>query len=95
MVFSSPLFLSSSLFIEEINNIEEIEKEGRGKKIKGGFSEMEKTLVMEVNDWWNKFDLVEKILIKDTIINLCDKEISPVRKKKYIEAIRKKLVVKE
>ena len=52
---------------------------------------MEKNLSMEINEWWNKFDLVEKILIKDTIINLCDKEISPVRKKKYTQALRKKL----
>ncbi|MBA7575390.1 hypothetical protein ES708_17214 [subsurface metagenome] len=56
---------------------------------------MRKNLSMEVNEWWNKFDLVEKILIKDTIINLCDKGISPIKKKKYIEVIRKKLVFKE
>jgi len=56
---------------------------------------MEKNLSMEVNAWWNSLDLVEKILIKDTIMNLCDKGISPIKKKKYIEAIRKKLVFKE
>ena len=56
---------------------------------------MEKNLSMEVNEWWNKFDLVEKILIKDTIINLCDKEISPAKKEKYIQAIREKLIFKK
>lgn len=56
---------------------------------------MEKNLLIEVNEWWNEFDLVEKILIKDTIINLCDKEISPVKKKKYIQDLRKKLIFKE
>lgn len=52
---------------------------------------MDKTLALEVNEWWNKFDLIEKILIKDTIINLCDREISPIKKEKYINAIREKL----
>ena len=56
---------------------------------------MEKTISAEVNEWWNGFDLIDKILIKDTIINLCDKETSPAKKKKYIEAIRKKLIFKE
>lgn len=56
---------------------------------------MVKTISEEINDWWNKFDLIEKILIKDTIINLCDKEISPAKQKKYIQAIRKKLIFKE
>lgn len=54
---------------------------------------MEKNLSMEINEWWNKFDLVEKILIKDTIINLCDKGTSPAKKKKYIQALRKKLIL--
>jgi len=52
---------------------------------------MEKNLSMEINEWWNKFDLVDKILIKDTIINLCNKETSPIKNKKYIDVIRKKL----
>jgi len=52
---------------------------------------MENNLSMEVNTWWNKFDLIEKILIKATIINLCDREMSPIKKEKYINAIRKKL----
>ena len=56
---------------------------------------MEKNLSMGVNEWWNKFDLVEKILMKDTIINLCDKEISPAKKEKYIQAIREKLIFKK
>lgn len=43
-----------------------------------------KNLTSELNDWWDKFDLVEKILIKDTIINLRDKGISPTKKKKSI-----------
>ncbi|MBA7525043.1 hypothetical protein ES705_17190 [subsurface metagenome] len=56
---------------------------------------MVKTISMELNAWWFSLDLVEKILIKDTIMNFCDKETSPVKEKKYIEAIRKKLVFKE
>jgi hypothetical protein len=52
---------------------------------------MGKTISEEINEWWNEFDLVEKILIKDTIINLCDKEISPAKKEKYIQAIRKRI----
>lgn len=56
---------------------------------------MEKTISAEINEWWNGFDLIDKILIKDTIINLCDKEISPDKKRKYINAIRKKLIFKK
>jgi hypothetical protein len=56
---------------------------------------MGKTISEEINEWWNKFDLIEKILIKDTIINLCDKEIFPAKKEKYIQAIRKKLIFKK
>ncbi|MBA7550584.1 hypothetical protein ES705_43103 [subsurface metagenome] len=56
---------------------------------------MERNLSMEINEWWNEFDLVGKILIKDTIINLCDRKISPAKKEKYIQAIRKKLVFKK
>lgn len=56
---------------------------------------MVKTISEEINEWWNKFDLIEKILIKDTIMNLCNKETSPAKEKKYKEAIRKKLVFKE
>jgi len=56
---------------------------------------MAKTISEEINDWWNKFDLIEKILIKDTIINLYDKKISPVKEKKYIQTIRKKLIFKK
>ena len=56
---------------------------------------MERNLSMEINEWWNKFDLVEKILIKDTITNLCDKGASPVKKKKYIQALKEKLIFKE
>lgn len=52
---------------------------------------MEKNLSMEINEWWSSLDLIVKILIKDTIINLCDKNISPVKKEKYIEALRKKI----
>lgn len=52
---------------------------------------MEKNPPIELNEWWNKFDLIEKILIKDTIINLCDKEISLIKKEKYINDIREKL----
>ncbi|GAJ09914.1 unnamed protein product, partial [marine sediment metagenome] len=48
---------------------------------------MEKTISAEINEWWNRFDLIDKILIKDTIINLCDKEISPDKKEKYINAV--------
>lgn len=29
---------------------------------KGKYLKMEKNLSMEINDWWNKFDLIEKIL---------------------------------
>lgn len=56
---------------------------------------MDKTLSMEINEWWNKFDLIEKILIKDTIINLCDRGKSPIKREKYIDAIRKKLEEKD
>jgi len=64
-------------------------------RIKGGFFDMDKTISMEINEWWNKFDLVERILIKDTIINLCDREISSIKKEKYINAIREKLEKRE
>ena len=67
----------------------------RGRKMEIGFLKMERNLTTGVNDWWNKFDLIEKILIKDTIINLCNKAISAVKKKKYIEAVRKKIVFKK
>lgn len=56
---------------------------------------MEKNLSMEVNEWWNKFDLVEKILIKDTIISLCNKKTSPEKNIRYIAALRGKLIFKE
>ena len=48
-----------------------------------------------MDEWWNKFDLIEKILIKDAIIYLCSGETSPIKKKKYMDAIRKILEEKK
>ncbi len=52
---------------------------------------MEKNLSMEVNEWWEKFDLVEKILIKDTTELIKDKNADPDKTEKYKEALCKKL----
>ena len=72
-----------------------LESNQEDRKVKRGFFEMGKNLSMEINEWWNKFDLIEKILIKDTIINLCKVDISPDKKEKYIQAIREKLIFKK
>jgi hypothetical protein len=45
-----------------------------------------------VNAWWNKFNLIEKVLIKDAITGLSKKETSPEKKNLYINALEKKLV---
>ncbi|MBA7584329.1 hypothetical protein ES708_26282 [subsurface metagenome] len=45
-----------------------------------------------VNAWWNKFNLIEKVLIKDAITGLSKKETSPEKKNLYIDALEKKLV---
>ncbi|MBA7610610.1 hypothetical protein ES703_17822 [subsurface metagenome] len=50
---------------------------------------MEKNLSMEVNEWWEKFDLVAKILIKDTTELILDKNADPDKTEKYKEALRK------
>ena len=50
---------------------------------------MEKNLSLEINDWWNKFDLIEKILIKDFLASLCGKD--NIKKQKLLEALVKKL----
>lgn len=44
-----------------------------------------------VNEWWNKFNLIEKVLIKDAITGLSDEKTSPEKNLLYIEALRKKL----
>ena len=44
-----------------------------------------------VNAWWNKFNLIEKVLIKDAITGLSKKETSLEKKNLYIEALRKKI----
>ncbi|MBA7567951.1 hypothetical protein ES695_05095 [Candidatus Atribacteria bacterium 1244-E10-H5-B2] len=50
---------------------------------------MEKNLSMEVNEWWGKFDLVAKILIKDTTELIVDKNADPDKTEKYKEALHK------
>ena len=54
---------------------------------------MEKALSLEINDWWNKFDLIEKILIKDLLTSLCGGD--DIKKQKLLEALVKKLRKKE
>ncbi len=44
-----------------------------------------------VNAWWNKFNLIEKVLIKDAITGLSKKETSLEKKNLYIDALRKKI----
>lgn len=46
------------------------------------------------NEWWNKFNLIEKVLIKGAITGLSDEKTSPEKSILYIEALRKKLKLK-
>ncbi|MBA7515579.1 hypothetical protein ES705_07621 [subsurface metagenome] len=43
------------------------------------------------NAWWNKFNLIEKVLIKDVITGLSKKETSTEKSNLYIDALRKKI----
>ncbi|MBA7539982.1 hypothetical protein ES705_32271 [subsurface metagenome] len=43
------------------------------------------------NAWWNKFNLIEKVLIKDAITGLSDKGTSSDKSNLYIDALRKKI----
>ncbi len=54
---------------------------------------MKKTINDEINEWWNKFDLIEKILIKDFIDNLCNGD--EIKKQKLLDALIKKIRSKE
>jgi len=54
---------------------------------------MEKNLSLEINDWWNRFDLIEKILIKDFLASLCGKD--EIKKQKLLEALVKKMKKKK
>ena len=42
-----------------------------------------------VNAWWTKFNLIEKILIKDTTELIMDKNADPDKTEKYKEALCK------
>jgi len=44
-----------------------------------------------VNAWWNKFNLIEKVLIKDAIKGLSNKENSSEKNNLYIDALRKNI----
>lgn len=48
---------------------------------------MEKNLTQELNEWWYKFDLIEKILIKDFLASLRGDD--EVKKQKLLEALVK------
>lgn len=50
---------------------------------------MEKNLTLELNDWWYKFDLVDKILIQAFLESLRGDD--EVKKQKLLEALVKKL----
>ncbi|MBA7530418.1 hypothetical protein ES705_22625 [subsurface metagenome] len=43
------------------------------------------------NAWWNKFNLIEKVLIKAAIAGLSNKETSSEKNNLYIDALRKKI----
>ena len=69
---------------------------------------MEKNLSLELNEWWNNFDLIEKILIKDFLVGLCDynfqisvrnnlrknHKISEIKIQKVLHALLKKIKIK-
>ena len=48
-----------------------------------------------VNTWWNKFNLIEKILIKDTTELIMDKNADPDKTEKYKEALRKTVLERD
>lgn len=48
---------------------------------------MEKTLSTELNEWWDKFDLADKILIQSFLESLRNKD--EVKKQKLLESLVK------
>ncbi|MBA7639113.1 hypothetical protein ES703_46771 [subsurface metagenome] len=47
------------------------------------------SLASELNIWWGKLSAVEKVLIKDTMELILDKNADPDKTEKYKEALRK------
>ncbi|MBA7480698.1 hypothetical protein ES707_16160 [subsurface metagenome] len=47
------------------------------------------SLTSELNIWWGKLSVVEKVLIKDTMELILDKNADPDKTEKYKEVLRK------